>query len=182
MNQLLLIAVIILTTGCSSLRKSKVYGSIGGALICGVIGSYIGKEKSPNKASIGFNRMVGGAAGAGVCAVGGYFVASLLYKSNPQNIEGEEIIFKNEEVKTTSSQELINQDFGDLNLSDLSMVKREGVEIPLIKSLPNSLKSKIKKQRIIKYKINPQIIKTKDGRSLYFSGGEAIEHQYEKAQ
>lgn len=74
---------------------------------------------------------------------------------------------------------MLNSEGLGITLDDLSFKESGYADIPLIKSLPNSLKSKIKRQKIIKYQVEPQVIKTKDGRTLYFSGGEAIEHKYD---
>jgi hypothetical protein len=171
----LFISIIILS-GCSTQTKSKMYGAITGGLICGTLGAYLGYELSPDSESEDYNTVLGSGIGAGVCGIGGYFLGSHLYQSDPRNKEYEPLKFENK--KKESSQELINNELEDISLKDLSLTQKEYAQIPLIKGLPKSLKNKVKKQKIIKYKIKPQMIKTKDGRDLYFSGGEAIEHQY----
>lgn len=173
--------LLIFNLGCSTLGKSKVYTSLASSAVCGVLGGYIGKESSPNKASEGFNKVIGLTTGATLCGIGGYFLGEMLYKSDPKNFEYPPIEIE-EKKKQTPAQEFIENDFGHLNLSDLSIEKNDQAITPLIEGLPEELKKKIDKQRIIKYRIKPQAIKTKDGKVLYFSGGEAIEHVYESQQ
>ena len=137
--------------------------------------AYLGNELSPDYESDNFNVLLGSASGAGLCALGGYHLGNVLYTSDPKNMEYEPIEF-NKKQKSNAQVE-INTGL-DLSLSDLKFSGKEYANIPLIKKLPKSLKNKIKKQKIIKYQVEPQVIKTKNGRLLYFSGGEAIEHQY----
>lgn len=175
-KMIFLSALLVATTSCSTLRKSKTYGAITGALVCGVIGSYLGGELSPNKSSRGFNKTLGSISGAGLCAVGGYFLGSSLYQSDPRNMEDTPIEFRRKKV--TPKQEVLSEDYSNINFNDLSLEQDYQNQIPIIKELPKNLKDKVKRQRIIHYRVKPQTITTKDGRTIYFSGGEAIEHRY----
>lgn len=173
----MLIFLIILNSGCSTLRKSKIAGTSSGIIICGVLGSAIGKLTSPDARSENLNQTIGGVSGATLCGVGGYFLSKALYRSDPRNFEDKPIIF--EQKKEVLKQETLPEVTHDLNLRDLRFKKTEEVTLPLVKNLPESLKKKVKKQKVIHYKVGPQTILTKDGRTLYFSGGEAIEHIYQ---
>ena len=75
-------------------------------------------------------------------------------------------------------QETLSEDYENINFSDLSLEQDYQNQIPIIKQLPDSLRDKVKRQKLIHYQVKPQTIITKDGRTLYFSGGEAIEHRY----
>ena len=163
-------------SSCSSLSKSKTYGSITGAVLCGLLGSYMGGELSPNESSRGFNKTLGGVSGAGLCAVGGYFLGRSLYQSDPRNIEDTPLEFRRKQ--DTPKQEVLSEEYSNINFSDLSLEEDYQNEIPIIKKLPENLKDKVKRQRLIHYRVKPQTITTKDGRTIYFSGGEAIEHRY----
>ncbi len=168
--------IISLSSSCSTLSKSKTYGAITGTLICGVLGASLGKELSPNKESKGFNKLLGGVSGAGLCGVGGYFLVAHLYKSDPRNMEDVPIDFNKKQV--SPRQETLSEDYENINFSDLSLEQDYQNQIPIIKQLPDSLRDKVKRQKLIHYQVKPQTIITKDGRTLYFSGGEAIEHRY----
>ena len=181
MRALLVVILSVSLLGCSTLKKSKTYGAIAGGLICGVLGSAIGKEVSPNPESEGVNKVIYGAGGAAACGLTGYLVGTALYEDDPRNHEYDPMKFEDPKKQITP-QEQLNTGLEGLDLSDLSIVKEGEAQVPLVQSLPDSLKSKVPKQKVIKYQINPQIIKTKDGKLLYFSGGQAIEHKYEKAQ
>lgn len=172
-----LICLILLIQSCSTQSKSQTYGMISGAITCGILGAYLGKELSPNHASKDANRVFGGSIGATACGLGGYFLGRKIYQDDPRNKVYEPIKFDQKEVPTTP-QEMLNNDV-NLDLSDLSIEEKSVFETPFVKELPTTLKSKIEKQKIIKYEIKPQTIKTKDGKILHFSGGEAIEHKYE---
>lgn len=178
MKKVVLISSILLLQGCSTHKKSKMYGAIAGSLVCGTLGAYLGKELSPNKASESFNKVLGASTGAVACGGLGYYLGGKSYEEDPRNQEGPPIIIR--PAKTSeNNQQLLNTDIPDIEFSDLSMVQDGNAETPFIKGLPDELKKKVKKQKLIKYKIKPQVITTKDGRKLYFAGGEAIEHQYE---
>jgi len=176
----ILLLVIFLSQSCSTLTKSKTYGAISGALICGTLGIYLGKELSPDKESDNFNKLIGLGAGSTLCGLTGYYLGKGLYKNDPANKEYVPLEF-NKKVYTPK-QEMLNQDSNGLELSDLSIQKIDEIDIPAIKNLPKELREKIDKQKIIRHNIAPQSIKTKDGRTLYFNGGVAIEHQYQKTQ
>jgi hypothetical protein len=179
MKYILVLIQILAITSCSTMKKSQLYGAIAGGLICGTIGASMGKEMSPNKASSSFNKAIGFTAGSSLCAIGGHYVGKYFYKSEPRNIEYESIKFEKSEKSKTHQQVLNNN---ELIFNDLSLTNREIVEMPILKGVPKNLRDKISKQKIIKYKIKPQFLKMKDGRKIYFSGGDAIEHKYEPAQ
>lgn len=178
-KNILIIILILNISSCSTLRKSQIYGAAATGIICGVLGASIGKELSPNKESETLNKVIGSASGATLCAAGGYYLGRYFYKSDPRNNQYEPIKFK-ENSKPSTKQETLNND--ELSLSDLSLTDEKIIEMPVLKDVPKGLREKVSKQKIIKYKIKPQVIKMKDGRKVYFSGGDAIEHKYEPAQ
>lgn len=174
-----LLIIMSFLVGCSTQSKSQIYGAVAGSIVCGVLGSHMGKELSPDKESIGLNRTIGVASGAAVCGAAGYLIGRALYKADPRNNEMEPIQIEQKRNNEPAQQELINQDFDGINLSELSITPNGVSTIPLVNNLPDALKQKIPKQQVLHYEIKPQIIKTKDGRNLYFGGGEAIEHKLE---
>jgi hypothetical protein len=175
----ILIVLLILVSSCSTLKKSQLYGAIAGGLICGTIGMAMGKEMSPNKASTSFNKAIGFVGGSSLCGIGGHYIGKYFYKSEPRNIEYEPIKFK-ETKKPKTGQQVLNNN--EVKFSDLSLSNKEIIEMPLLKGVPKELRGKVSRQKIIKYKVKPQILKMNDGRKIYFSGGDAIEHKYEQAQ
>lgn len=172
-----IILILLLLTSCSTQRKSETYGAIAGGLACGALGMSLGSEFAPNEESQGVNKLIGGASGATLCSTGGFFLGRALYKSDPRNQEMKPIEIK--PMNTGGKQEMLNVGLNDIDFNELRKMPNEALVTPFIKSLPKELQSKVHKQKIIKYKIEPQTIKTKDGRTLYFSGGEAIEHKYQ---
>jgi hypothetical protein len=175
MNKLIVIIAVILLPSCSTLKKSKYVGAASGAVICGILGASLGQELSPDKESEGFNRRFGGAVGAASCGALGYLLGGSMYKSDPRNFEDKPIDFNK---KKEAHEQITLPESSDLNLSDLRIEQTNEEVIPLIKGLPNQLKTKVKRQKLIKYKVSPQTLKTKDGRVIYFSGGQAIEHKF----
>lgn len=180
--KIFVIALLLTLTSCSTMMKSKTYGAIGGALICATLGAELGEQFSPNEESNGFNRTLGTSIGAISCGFGGYFLGKELYGNDPKNFEEDPIEFEKKPLNPRPVQESLNSNLNNINLSDLAF-KEDGVShLPFVKGLPEQLKRKVKRQKLIKYKVEPQTIKTKDGRILFFSGGEAIEHQYQQPQ
>ena len=178
MKKFLIILTIVLTLqSCSTMRASKLTGMATGAVLCGLLGSGLGAELSPDDESKSFNKALGGATGAGVCGVVGYWLGGNLYQNDPRNFEDSPLKF-DEKKNQEGLQNVLPEPSPNIDLSDLSYVKNLENEMPLMKGLPKPLKEKIKRQKVIRYKLKPQTIKTKDGRTLYFSGGEAIEHSY----
>jgi len=172
-----IIIALILLNSCSTLKRSKFVGALTGALTCGVLGSYLGKELSPDKESESFNRVLGTGSGAALCGLGGYYLGASLYENDPRNMEDEPIHFNDKNITPTSSQQMLPPNFTNITFEDLKHKTYGEESIQLIKDIPNSLKEKIPRQKITKYKVDPQTIK-KDGKTIYFSGGEAIEHEY----
>ena len=180
MKLITLLITVLTLQGCSTMTKSKTYGAITGSLICGSLGLYLGKELSPDAESDSFNKTIGLVSGLSLCGISGYYMGKSFFESDPRNMEYEPLDIKDRHSNPRPNQETLNRNIEDLDLSALTFEKSAVAQIPLIKSLPNELKRKVVKQRIIKYIIKPQVIKYKDGRILYFSGGEAIEHRYQK--
>ena len=179
--KILTLSAILLTSSCSTLRKSKIYGGLAGAVLCGIVGAQIGKDRSPDKESVGLNKNIGMATGAAICGVGGYLLGKALYESDPRNFEDKPIDFENSK-KEESKQAFLPTGNSGIDFSDLSIKQDSESRIPLVKGLPVELKGKIQRQKIIKYKVPAQTIKTKDGRLIHFNGGQAIEHRYENTK
>ena len=108
MNKTLILSLIFMTfQSCSTLSKSKTYGAIGSALLCGTLGAYLGKELSPDKQSETLNKVVGMASGASLCAVGGYFIGKNLFESDPHNMQGKDIKFKSKNMIIKKPQAVV---------------------------------------------------------------------------
>ena len=107
MKNLVILFLIISLQSCSSLSKSKTYGAIGSALLCGTLGAYLGKELSPNKKSESLNRIIGMSTGASICTVGGYYMGKSLYESDPHNIQYKPIEFKPKNIIIKMPQAVI---------------------------------------------------------------------------
>lgn len=179
MKLTLLISIILIFNSCSTMKKSKLVGAATGTLICGFLGNKLGKELSPNRASETGNQILGLSTGVTVCGVGGYFIGKMLYEDDPRNHEYEPIKFQQNQERNLNTQQSLNTQM-DLDVESLPLVEQQKVLIPELNDLPNSLKSKVQKQEIIRYKVEPKTYKTEDGRTIHFSGGEAIEHRYKQ--
>lgn len=171
--------IIILTfllSSCSTLRRSKIVGAVTGSLTCGILGAYLGKELSPDRESDSFNTLLGGTVGASLCGIGGYVAGASMYSSDPRNMEDAPLEFP-KKIQTINHQEKLPDNPTNISFSDLAS-KASGVEkIEVLKDVPEDLRKQLPKQEIIKYKVEPQTIK-KNGKLYFFTGGEAIEHQY----
>jgi len=176
MKNILLISIILLNS-CSTMTRSRTLGAVTGALVCGILGVGIGKELSPDVESNGLNKGIGGTVGATACGALGYFFGGKMYKSDPRNFEGKPLDFK-DSPRIQKPQETLPEATDGIDLSDLGLEKSSSDLLPLLKDMPKELKSQVKRQELIKYKVKPQTLKTKDGRLIHFSGGEAIEHRY----
>ena len=69
MKPILIVLILVMSTSCSSLRKSIMYGGISG----GVLGATAGNMLSPNKESVSPNMVIWGGLGALIGAGLGYF-------------------------------------------------------------------------------------------------------------
>jgi hypothetical protein len=107
MSKLIILVLIISLQSCSSLSKSKTYGAIGSAFLCGTLGAYLGKELSPNKKSESLNKVVGMSTGASLCAIGGYYMGKNLYENDPHNIQQKPIEFKPKNIIIKKPQAVI---------------------------------------------------------------------------
>lgn len=179
MKQLVILTILLSLSSCATKSSSAFYTSLGGSLLCGTLGIFLGGELSPDEESVTLNRSIGGGFGAGVCGIGGYYLGKKLYDTDPRNQELEPIKI-DKPKKSSPTQQTLNTDINGINLSDLKLTRAQIVYSKLIKGLPKELKGKIETQELIKYKILPQTVKTQDGRTLYYSGGTAIEHIYNR--
>jgi hypothetical protein len=177
MRHLTLLVLVFSFFSCATRSGSSFYTSLGGSLVCGTLGIFLGGELSPDRESVTFNRSIGAGIGAASCGLGGYYLGQKLYDNDPRNQQLEPIKF-NKPKKTVPVQQTLNTDINGINLSDLKLTQMETIDLKLIKGVPKELQGKILTQKLIKYKVLPQTIKTKDGRTLYYSGGTAIEHLY----
>lgn len=178
MRVIFLLSFVALSS-CSTAGRSRVYGAIAGSLIAGYLGMELGRELSPNKDSERGNKIMGLATGTITGGMTGYYLGNMFYEDDPQNHEDPPLKFdrsleppQQEELK--SGSEIIN--LSDLAISRSSL--KAVYEASVIKGVPKELEESVSKQRILRHVINPHVFKTNDGRTFYFKGGEAIEHQY----
>jgi hypothetical protein len=173
----IVIVFLIICSSCSSMKKSKIYGTSAGVLVGGLLGGFVGKELSPNSQSDQLNTLLGSGIGALSFGAGGYYIGKNMYSSNPENFKGDPIKIK--KIKKDQQTYLINNDLGlnKINIDTKKSIKK-AYEVEIENKLPNHLKQKVLKQVVIEHLIPAQEIKLDDGRLIYFEGTTAIEHRY----
>jgi len=144
---LLTLGLLILLSGCSTVKKSLMFGGVVGAATVGtlaVLRSPTPEDKTPNAAVFG---TLGALAGA--------TAAYLIHQDQPQNVKLKPMLPepKGDEFKQDSTEDpkekLINL-AGKGNLE-----KRYSVPV---EPLPNELKDKVKKQVLEKYVVPEETI------------------------
>ena len=107
MRTIIILISLLVFQSCSTLSSSKLYGAIGGALICGTLGAYLGKELSPNRSSESYNQIIGVSSGATICSVGGYYIGKNLFESDPNNIKGADAVPQKKEINIKKPQAVL---------------------------------------------------------------------------
>ena len=161
---IILIILSLITSSCSSLNSTLVYGGLSGA----VVGAGAGYALSPDKESDAFNAVAWGAVGAVIGAGVGY----LLRSDDPDNQEMKQMIRKD---KVVNDFKPLTEDFG------FQLVKptdSKSFVVPEDK-LPDRLKGKIKKQVITEHVINERIEKKEGGKTIVYPETKVYEYDYE---
>ena len=160
----ILIMVSVVTSSCSSLNSTLVYGGLSGA----VVGAGAGYALSPDKESDGFNTVAWGAVGAFI----GAGIAYLLRADDPDNQEMKQMIRKD---KLPSDVKPSNEDLG---FELIQPSESKSYVVPEDK-LPDRLKDKIKKQIITEHIINERIEKKDGGKTLVYPETKVYEYDYQ---
>ena len=161
MKLFIILLPLILTSSCSSLRKSMVYGGLAG----GAIGAYAGSALSPDSYSKTPNALIWGGVGLAAGAALGYF----FFHDDPENRELPQMILKEEKRINTSD------DFATPIIIPASANMYKLPEGPI----PKSLKGKIPAPSIIEMTIPERIQKLENGRTLVIEEHKATEVVYE---
>lgn len=163
-NISIIIMTTLITTSCSSLNSTLVYGSLSGA----AVGAIAGHTLSPDKESDVFNTVTWGAVGAFIGAV----VAYLLRADDPDNQEMKQMIRKD---KIETDQRPLNEDFG------FQLIKANDSKSYVVpdQSLPERLKGKVKKQIVTEHIINERVEKKEGGKTIVYPETKVYEYDYQ---
>ncbi|AUN97631.1 hypothetical protein C0V70_05780 [Bacteriovorax stolpii] len=164
--------ILVLLTGCSSLRGSLSTG----AIIGGSLGAMSGMVFSPNKESRNGNALIFGALGAGA----GALLANYLYTSDPENRDLKQMMIPDDPLKKKSEEVPLFDFTPELqNIKpELSFKPVKKYEVP-IEKLPDELKGKVKKQYLLEYETEAKTIQYQ-GKTIEISPFKAYEHVYEE--
>lgn len=172
-NAILFLLVIIIS-GCSSLRGTLITGSVLG----GSLGAMSGVIFSPNKESKPGNALIFGAIGAGF----GALIANFFYTNDPENRDLKQMLYEKDLKGNGQNQ---TKDVGLFDFApelknikpDVSFKPVKKYDVPLEK-LPDNLKGKVKKQYLLEYETEGKTIQY-EGRTIEISPFKAWEHVYE---
>ena len=166
-NSCLLLCLII-TFGCSTLKKSLISGALSGALIGSMGGAVFSPKATDRDKNAYLFGILGAAAGVGI--------GHLLFEDPKKEKLQKPMILEDERTK-----ELPLFDFSP----ELQNVKPEvnfrpikKYEVP-VSELPKELEGKVKKQFIIEYEAEARTIDL-GNRTIQISPFKAWEHTYEK--
>ena len=164
--------ILVLLSGCSSLRGSLSTG----AIIGGSLGAMSGMVFSPNKESRNGNALIFGALGAGA----GALLANYLYTSDPENRDLKQMMIPDDPLKKMSDEVPLFDFTPELkNIKpELSFKPVKKYEVP-IEKLPDELKGKVKKQYLLEYETEAKTIQYQ-GKTIEISPFKAYEHVYEE--
>ncbi len=156
--------MVIVSTSCSTLKKTITYSSFSGAMA----GASAGYLLSPDKESRGINAAIFGLVGAGIAALAGYS----FYEDDPRNKKLNHML----DEKEVLGENTVGLDLDDLKI-EAKLNKEEAYETP-VKDLPKELKGKVKKQYVIKYQSKERYI-NKGNKTFYIPSFQIYEHSYE---
>ena len=162
----LVILILVLSSSCSSLKKTVVYSALAG----GMTGAAAGTFLSPDKQSKGANAAIFGLIGAGVAALTGY----ALYQDDPRNYKLKNMLLDPDNKEPVNPNE-IELGLGPLKI-DANLEKQEAYQVP-VKELPEQLKGKVNKQYLIKYQSKERYVK-KGAKTFYIPAFDVYEHAY----
>lgn len=162
----LVLLVLVLSSSCSSLKKTIVYSALAG----GMTGVAAGTLLSPDKQSKGANAAIFGLVGAGLAALSGY----ALYQDDPRNYKLQNMLLDPDKKAPIDPNE-IELGLGPLKI-DANLEKQEAYQVP-IKDLPEQLKGKVNKQYLIKYQSKERYVKN-GAKTFYIPAFDVYEHAY----
>ena len=165
-----LLVILLLFTGCSTLKRTMITS----ALTAGTIGGVGGAIFSPNKESVRGNTYIFSLLGAGIGALGAY----LMHDKPHDQKQLKNMLLDEEKLK---KQEIPLFDFSPelKNIKpNITFKPVKKYQVPLQK-LPDALKGKVKKQYILEYESDARTIKI-GNRTIQISPFKAWENVYEE--
>jgi hypothetical protein len=158
---------LLLSTSCSSLKKSLVSGSLIGGVVGGTGGAIFSPDQSSQSKNAYMFGVIGAAAGAGL--------AYLLFDdpSKPKQMMLDEPSQTHQSVPLFDFSPELKHIKPEVNFKPVSKY-----EVPQEK-LPPELEGKVKKQFIIEYESEARTLEI-DNRTIQISPFKAWEHVYEK--
>lgn len=156
--------IIALSSSCSSLNSTLVYGGLSGA----AVGAVAGHTLSPDKESDTFNALLWGSVGGLV----GSGLAYLLRADDPDNQEMKQMIRPD---KSNESFTPLKEDFG---FQLIRPSESKSYVVPN-ESMPDRLKGKVKKQVITEHIVQERVEKKDGGKTIVYPETKVYEYDYE---
>ncbi len=167
MKHLTIVLILLVTTSCSSMKKTLIYSSLAGGMTAATAGAML----SPNKESKGANAALFGVLGAGIAALAGY----ALYKDDLRNYKLKNMLIPPKTPLSEMNPNGLEIGLGNLKI-DANLNKQEAYKVP-VKNLPEKLKGKVNKQYLIKYQSKERYVK-KGVKTFYIPAFDVYEHTY----
>ncbi|MDO9181945.1 MAG: hypothetical protein Q7U04_06035 [Bacteriovorax sp.] len=164
---LFLSSLLLITTSCSTMRKSVFYGGVTG-ITFGIVGS---ATLSPNKESIAPNMAVWGSLGALVGVALGY----LFFMDDPENRELHSM------MPTGGTQKPKAESFAPINrIEAVTITPTDSKKYKLESGpLPDHLKGKVQTPFIIEHDIPERVEHLENGKAITVEQHKAWEVDYE---
>ena len=166
MKHLVLIAVLFMTTSCSTMRKSIIYGGLSGTSLGAVGGAML----SPDKPSKAPNMAVWGSVGALVGATLGY----IFFMDDPENKDLPTMLQGRDAKKENFDLAPVNR------IPPTTITPKDSKKYKLETGpLPEHLKGKVQTPFIIEHDIPERVEKLENGKAITIEGHKAWEVDYE---